>query len=75
MHQHTLQVQQHTFLDIQGDICDCPIPPCTCETSNSVNITDITNGDFDGKIDYPIQISGYFDDVWVEINFLFHLDF
>ena len=56
------QVQQHTFLDIKGDLCECLNPPCTCETSYSINITDITNGDFEGKVDYPIQISGYVND-------------
>ena len=62
------QVQQHTFLDIQGDACNCSNPPCTCGTSNSINITDITNGDFEGKVDYPVQISGYFEDEWVRIS-------
>ena len=54
-------------MDIQGDACNCSIPPCTCEANTSINITDITSEDFEGKNDYSIQISGYFEDEWVII--------
>ena len=56
------KVQQHTYLDIKGDACECPDPPCTCESTEEINITDISNGGFGAQLDYPVQINGYFDE-------------
>ena len=52
-------------MDIQGKVCECDYPPCICESTNSssnINITDVSDGDYEGKIDFPIQISGYFNE-------------